>query len=175
MAVRLPALRSGRPLPPGRFMVLISVRGWVDLRAIMRLDGLGQLENPMTSGIEPATFRFVVPQPSMLLRATTLFQNLFKISSNYFWIFLKYILLFSLAFDGFSDMYAVLLWCRAGVFCLKPIFCRAWYSVISLDGGRLLSAMFSVYTQRCADSIQPWFGLRKLDRLIYSASHLIAE
>jgi hypothetical protein len=27
MAVRLSALRAGRPLPPGRFMVLISVRG----------------------------------------------------------------------------------------------------------------------------------------------------
>jgi hypothetical protein len=27
MAVRLSALRSGRPLPPGRFLVLISVRG----------------------------------------------------------------------------------------------------------------------------------------------------
>jgi hypothetical protein len=26
MAVRLPALRAGLPLPPGRFLVLISVR-----------------------------------------------------------------------------------------------------------------------------------------------------
>jgi hypothetical protein len=34
MAVRLSALRSGRPLSPGRFLVLISVRGWIDLRAI---------------------------------------------------------------------------------------------------------------------------------------------
>jgi hypothetical protein len=28
MAVRLSVLRSGRPLPPGTFLVLISVRGW---------------------------------------------------------------------------------------------------------------------------------------------------
>jgi hypothetical protein len=38
---------AGRP--PGRFLVLISVTDWVDSRATMRLEGLGQLKNPMTS------------------------------------------------------------------------------------------------------------------------------
>jgi hypothetical protein len=53
MAVRLSALRASRPLPPGRFLVLISVRGLVDPRAIVRLEGLGKLKNPVTSsGIE---------------------------------------------------------------------------------------------------------------------------
>jgi hypothetical protein len=57
MAVRLSNLCAGRPLPPGRFLVLISVRGWVDPREIVRLEKLGQLKDPMTSsGIEPATF-----------------------------------------------------------------------------------------------------------------------
>jgi hypothetical protein len=41
-------------------LILISVRGWVDLRALVRLEGLGQLRIPVvSSGIEPATFRLV--------------------------------------------------------------------------------------------------------------------
>jgi hypothetical protein len=60
MAVRLSALRAGCPLPRGRFLVLISVRGWVDPRVIVRLEGLDKLKNPVSSsGIEPVTFRLV--------------------------------------------------------------------------------------------------------------------
>jgi hypothetical protein len=58
MAVRLSALRAGRPLPPRRFLVLISVR--VDPRAIVRLEVLRQFKNTITtSEIETATFRLV--------------------------------------------------------------------------------------------------------------------
>jgi hypothetical protein len=56
----LSALRAGSPLLPGIFLVLISVRGLVDPRDIVRLEGLRQLKNPLTSlGIEAATFRLV--------------------------------------------------------------------------------------------------------------------
>jgi hypothetical protein len=46
--------------PQGTFLVLISIKGWVDPRAIGRLEGLGPLKNPViTSGLEPEAFWLV--------------------------------------------------------------------------------------------------------------------
>jgi hypothetical protein len=60
MAVSLSALRAGRPSLSGRFKVLNTVRGWVDLRVIVPLEYLGQFKNPMTpSEIETAIFGLV--------------------------------------------------------------------------------------------------------------------
>jgi hypothetical protein len=72
MAVRLSALCAGCPLPPGRFLVLSSVRGWADPRTTVQLEGLGRLKiiqwphresNPQPAGCS------IVPQPTTLLHA----------------------------------------------------------------------------------------------------------
>jgi hypothetical protein len=51
---RLPPLT-----PSGKFLLLISVRGWVDPRAIVRLEGLLKLKISTSPVLEPATFRLV--------------------------------------------------------------------------------------------------------------------
>jgi hypothetical protein len=58
--VRLSALATGRLYPQEGFLVLISVRGWVDPRPTVRPVGLSHWNIPVTpSGVESAAFRLV--------------------------------------------------------------------------------------------------------------------
>jgi hypothetical protein len=73
MAVKLLALHPGRSLTPGRSLVLISVRGCVDPRAIVRVEGLGQLKKKSNDLIGIRTRDLstcsTVPAPTTLPRA----------------------------------------------------------------------------------------------------------
>jgi hypothetical protein len=78
MAVRLSASRAGRPLPPARFLVLVSVSGY---SAALRIRSI---ENPMTSsGIDLPAFS-IVPQPTALPRAPSVSSGLFYFLASVF-------------------------------------------------------------------------------------------
>jgi len=79
--LELSALRIGRlyPPPPRKYFVLISVRGWVDPRAIVN-----EKFQWLPSGIEPAKFQLVAQCPLMHLVVLIIKANEMHSFSNLF-------------------------------------------------------------------------------------------
>jgi hypothetical protein len=128
MALRLSALRAGRPLPPGRLMILIYVRGLVDPRAIVRLEELvGSIEKSnylIGNWTHDRPACSIVPQPTTLPRVSPLYR---RVQNNTLWLDETRGLYWTVSNEGFGRK-RLLLKCRALTYSSTCVGVLLWTS-----------------------------------------------
>jgi hypothetical protein len=135
--VRLAALHTGLLYAQETFLVLISVRWWINSRAIVRQEGLCQWKN--SKAIEPATFLLAAQclsrqrrrVPQMRHAKSRIFNTLRRIQSNFQYeiegdYHLKYVMVLG-SFTFLMNFLRMSQWCRNMLVLVPNTKCDLFY------------------------------------------------